>query len=69
MLTANTMYHPGGARLGLSGSVSSIASGPVTVNGRSSSRCSLLDACVVADGRTRLTSRSSAPVVAASVAP
>src|SRR5204863_910648 len=70
LLTANTMYQPGGARFGLLGSISSTESGPVTVNGRSSSRCSLFEEWVVADGRTRLSSRRcAASVVACSLPP
>jgi hypothetical protein len=55
----------------LDGSVSSTRFAAVAVNGTSSSRCSELDAWVVADGRTRLTSRSAdgSGVVALSFAP
>ena len=52
-VATNSRYHPGGASVGSVGICSSTASVAVTCSGRSTSRCSLSDECVVAPGRMR----------------
>src|SRR4051794_31606913 len=59
-LTTTSWYHPGGASAAETGSSSSTASGPTTCSGRSTRRCSASQEWVVAPGRSRLASRTSA---------